>query len=31
MQMQEFGRHVTYGVVIIAMLLIYGRSRPQSD
>ena len=25
MQMEEFGRHVTYGVVIIAMLLIYGR------
>jgi len=28
MQMPEFGRHVTYGVVIIAMLLIYGRGRP---
>src|SRR6185369_4443326 len=27
MQMPEFGRHVTYGVVIIAMLLIYGRGR----
>jgi ribose transport system permease protein len=29
--MPEFGRHVTYGVVIIAMLLIYGRGRRQSD
>ena len=27
MQMPEFGRHVTYGVVIVAMLLIYGRDR----
>jgi ribose transport system permease protein len=27
MQMPEFGRHVTYGVVIVAMLLIYGRGR----
>ena len=25
MQIEEFGRHVIYGVVIIAMLLIYGR------
>jgi hypothetical protein len=25
MQMEEFGRHVTYGIVILAMLLIYGR------
>jgi len=25
MQMPEFGRHVTYGVVIVAMLLVYGR------
>jgi len=31
MQMPEFGRHVTYGVVIIAMLLIYGRGRRSSD
>ena len=31
MQMPEFGRHVTYGVVIIAMLLIYGRGRRLSD
>jgi len=31
MQMPEFGRHVTYGVVIIAMLLIYGRGRPYSE
>jgi ribose transport system permease protein len=31
MQMPEFGRHVTYGVVIIAMLLIYGRGRRHSD
>jgi len=27
MQMPEFGRHVTYGVVIVAMLLVYGRDR----
>jgi len=31
MQMPEFGRHVSYGVVIIAMLLIYGRGRRLSD
>jgi len=31
MQMPEFGRHVTYGVVIIAMLLIYGRGRKHSE
>ncbi|MGE5150914.1 MAG: ABC transporter permease [Rhodospirillaceae bacterium] len=31
MQMPEFGRYVTYGVVIIAMLLIYGRGRRPSD
>jgi ribose transport system permease protein len=31
MQMPEFGRHVTYGLVIIAMLLIYGRGRRYSD
>ena len=31
MQMPEYGRHVTYGVVIIAMLLIYGRGRRQLD
>ena len=31
MQMEEFGRHITYGVVIIAMLLIYGRGRRHSD
>ena len=31
MQMPEFGRHVTYGVVIIAMLLIYGRGRRHYD
>ena len=31
MQMPEFGRHVTYGIVIIAMLLIYGRGRRHSD
>jgi ribose transport system permease protein len=29
--MPEFGRHVTYGVVIIAMLLVYGRGRRHSD
>ena len=27
MQMAEFGRQVIYGVVIIAMLLLYGRER----
>jgi len=27
MQIEEFGRHVIYGVVIIAMLLLYGRVR----
>ena len=26
-QMPEYGRHVTYGVVIVAMLLVYGRDR----
>lgn len=25
MQMEEFGRHIIYGVVIIGMLLVYGR------
>jgi ribose transport system permease protein len=25
MQMPEFGRQIIYGVVIIAMLLLYGR------
>jgi hypothetical protein len=29
--MEEFGRHVTYGVVIVAMLLIYGRGKRHSD
>jgi ribose transport system permease protein len=27
MQMEEFGRQVIYGVVIVAMLLLYGRER----
>jgi len=31
MQMEEFGRHVTYGIVIVAMLLIYGRGKRYSD
>ena len=31
MQMEEFGRHVTYGIVIVAMLLIYGRGRRHSE
>ena len=31
MQMEEFGRHVIYGVVIIVMLLVYGRGRRHSD
>jgi ribose transport system permease protein len=31
MQIEEFGRHVIYGVVIVAMLLIYGRGRRYSE
>jgi ribose transport system permease protein len=31
MQIEEFGRHVIYGVVIVAMLLIYGRGRRYTD
>ena len=31
MQMPEFGRHVTYGVVIVAMLLVYGRGRRHAE
>ena len=31
MQMEEFGRHVTYGMVIVAMLLIYGRGKRYSE
>ena len=31
MQMEEFGRHVIYGVVIVAMLLVYGRGPRHSD
>jgi len=31
MQIEEYGRHVIYGVVIVAMLLIYGRGRRHSD
>jgi len=31
MQMPEFGRHVTYGIVIVAMLLVYGRGRKHSE
>jgi len=31
MQMPEFGRHVAYGVVIVAMLLVYGRGRRHSE
>ena len=27
MQMAEFGRQIIYGVVIIAMLLLYGREK----
>jgi ribose transport system permease protein len=27
MQIQEFGRQIIYGVVIVAMLLLYGRER----
>jgi len=31
MQIEEFGRHVIYGVVIVAMLLIYGRGKKYSE
>jgi hypothetical protein len=31
MQMEEFGRHVIYGVAIVAMLLVYGRGQRHSD
>ena len=31
MQIEEFGRHVIYGVVILAMLLIYGRGSKHSE
>lgn len=31
MQIPEMGRQVTYGVVIIAMLLVYGRGRRHSE
>jgi ribose transport system permease protein len=31
MQIEEFGRHVIYGVVIIAMLLVYGRGQRQFE
>jgi len=31
MQIEEFGRHVIYGVVILVMLLIYGRGSKYSE
>lgn len=31
MQIPEMGRQVTYGIVIVAMLLVYGRGRRLSD
>ena len=31
MQIEEFGRHLIYGVVIIAMLLVYGRGKRHSE
>ena len=31
MQIPEMGRQVIYGVVIIAMLLVYGRGRRMSE
>jgi ribose transport system permease protein len=31
MQIEEFGRHVIYGAVIVAMLLIYGRGRRYTE
>jgi hypothetical protein len=27
MQIEEYGRQIIYGVIIIAMLLLYGRER----
>jgi ribose transport system permease protein len=31
MQIEEYGRHVIYGAVIIVMLLVYGRGRRMSE
>jgi ribose transport system permease protein len=31
MQIEEYGRHILYGTVIVAMLLVYGRGRRQVD
>jgi ribose transport system permease protein len=31
MQIEEWGRHVIYGVVIVGMLLVYGRGRRTGD
>jgi ribose transport system permease protein len=31
MQIEEFGRHIIYGIVIVAMLLIYGRGRRYAE
>jgi ribose transport system permease protein len=31
MQIEEYGRHVIYGVVIVGMLLIYGRGRRPTE
>src|SRR3984885_8548448 len=31
MQIEEYGRHILYGVVIVAMLLVYGRGRRHSE
>jgi ribose transport system permease protein len=31
MQIEEWGRHVIYGVVIVTMLLVYGRGRRASE
>jgi ribose transport system permease protein len=31
MQIPEMGRQIIYGIVIIAMLLVYGRGRRHSD
>jgi ribose/xylose/arabinose/galactoside ABC-type transport system permease subunit len=30
MQIDEWGRQIIYGLVIIAMLLLYGREKKQS-
>ena len=31
MQIEEFGRYLIYGILIIAMLLVYGRGKRHSE